>query len=140
MEKDLSAKFKKAWKPGYYKRVEPKSCAEGIPDVDLRLEGSKFFFKVELKFEKEKFKNKKLEIRNSQKMWFLKNQDTLSFILYQVADKYYVFDANDIMYLTQDKVSWDGFVDKSHKFNDIESVCRYLQWTVSYQVKRSLQK
>lgn len=131
MERNLSANFKKVWN-GYYERIEPKGCSRGIPDVLLSAKEVAFF--VELKHEKEKFVNKKLEIRESQKTWFLKFPG-IAFFLFQVEDKYYLFEKKHTTFLTQPKVEWEAFVDNSIIVtNDLEMVKRKIQTIVCMKV------
>jgi len=119
VEKDLSRNFKKEWEPNYYERIEPKACTSGIPDVLLVVNEVSFF--IELKYEKKKFINKKLKIRESQKIWFLKFPG-IAFFLFQVEDKYYLFDKDKTMFLTQTKVKWQDFVNNAEVFSDLKKV------------------
>ena len=120
-EKDLYKEFKKHWNH-YIERIEPKGIGKGTPDVVLCKTKE---IRLELKVIKY-FDCKKLPIRESQKLWFIKYPGN-AFILFKVDDCFYLFKKDCINELCN-KIEFKRFMIISCAMtNDICNIVKYLE-------------
>lgn len=106
-ESNLYQQLKRNWLPGYIQRYESSGIGSGTPDVHLVNDYQNDVF-VELKYEKKPFRCKKLKIRESQVIWFIRYKGKFAYILYKVDKTFYLFEKDKIMIL-KDKISWESF-------------------------------
>jgi hypothetical protein len=108
-EKKLYQDFKKSWK-FYIERIEPKNEI-GIPDVHL-VNNSKVDIFMELKYLPKKFQAVVLPIKKTQFIWHSKYPGKHAYMLFQIADRYYLFRKGDVFNL-RGKVTWQSFYNLS---------------------------
>ena len=104
-EKKLYQNLKKHW-TGYLKRIELKNEV-GIPDCHM-ISSRKDDIFLELKFMGKEFKSSKLPIKNTQFIWFAEYAGRNAFMLFQVAEKYFLFSSRGVKHL-KGKVEFEKF-------------------------------
>lgn len=125
-ESNLYKQFKNNWLPGYIQRYESSGIGSGTPDVHLVNDNKNDVF-VELKFEKKPFRAKKLKIRESQVIWFIRYKGRFAFLLYKIDKNFYLFEKEKILIL-KDKISWIDFETNALLITEkIKEIVNYLK-------------
>lgn len=110
-ESNLYKQFKNNWLPGYIQRYESSGIGSGTPDVHLVNDNKNDVF-VELKYEKKPFRCKKLKIRESQIIWFIRYKGKFAYFLYKVDKTFYLFEKEKV-YILKNKLDWKSFEECS---------------------------
>lgn len=122
-EKKLYQNFKKHWKY-YIERIESKN-ESGIPDLLLVDNNSQIMF-VELKYIVKKFSKTVLPIKKTQFIWHRNITATMSYMLFQIENKYYIFFSCDVFNL-RGSISWKKFQETSYfQSDEIEDIVNWL--------------
>lgn len=125
-ESNLYQQFKNNWLPLYIQRYESSGTGAGTPDVHLVNEKQNDIF-VELKYEKKPFRLKKLKIRESQVIWFIRYKGRFAFFLYKVDKNFYLFDKEKVLIL-KDKITWVDFELNALLISkDVKEIINYIK-------------
>lgn len=125
-ESNLYKQFKKRWIPGYIQRYESSGVGSGTPDVHLVNDKQNDIF-IELKYEKKPFIAKKLKIRDSQIIWFIRYKGRFAYFLYKVDKTFYLFEKEKV-FILKDKINWKSFEECSLLITkQIKEIIKYLK-------------
>lgn len=125
-ESNLYKQFKNNWLPRYIQRYESSGIGSGTPDVHLVNDNKNDVF-VELKYERKPFRAKKLKIRESQVIWFIRYKGRFAYILYKIDKTFYLFDKEKILKL-KDKIEWKDFESYSLLITeDIKNIILFIK-------------
>lgn len=125
-ESNLYKQFKNSWIPGYIQRYESSGVGSGTPDVHLVNDKQNDIF-IELKYEKKPFRTKKLKIRESQIIWFIRYKGRFAYFLYKVDKTFYLFEKEKV-FILKDKINWKSFEECSLLITkQIKEIIKYLK-------------
>ena len=123
-EANLYKQLKSNWK-FYIKRYETALIGAGLPDCQLVNDKQREIW-VELKYLPKAFVDKKLQIRDSQFIWFLEYKGKHSFLLFKIENELFLFKRSDVIFL-KNKIKYADFCNLSClRTSKIKDVCEYL--------------